>query len=164
MSRADANYLVERVGSNQDLLAREIEKLVLFEANVDRTTIETLTDRTLQSTVFELLDAAFAGNHKRAISLYREQRASRIEPQYIIAMIVWQLHALALAVYAPNQQESTLVGAGLSPYTARKAAGLARSISKQAIKKMIVDLTELDEQIKTSADADAGVELYLLNL
>lgn len=164
ISRADANYLVERVGSNQDMLAREVEKLVLFEPKVVRAAIDILTDRTLQSTVFELLDAAFAGNSERALKLYREQRASRVEPQYIIAMIVWQLHGLALAVYAPDHQEGTLVHAGLSPYTARKAIGLARQTTKQTVRRMIRDLTELDRNIKTSADADAGIELFLLNL
>lgn len=164
ISRADANYLVERVGSNQDLIAREIEKLVLFEPKVDRAAIDILTDRTLQSTVFELLDAAFAGNSERALKLYREQRASRVEPQYIIAMIVWQLHGLALAVHAPDHQEGTLVHAGLSPYTARKAIGLARQTTKLTVRRMIRDLTELDRNIKTSADADAGLELFLLNL
>jgi DNA polymerase-3 subunit delta len=164
ISRADANYLVERIGANQDMLARELEKLVLFEPKVERRTIELLTDRTLQSTIFELLDAAFAGNRERAITLYREQRDSRIEPQYILAMLVWQLHGLALAAYAPDTQERTLVEAGLSPYSAKKVSRLAQSLTKQGVKQMIVAITELDLQIKTSADADAGIELFLLSL
>jgi DNA polymerase III delta subunit len=129
-----------------------------------RTDIDKLTDQSVQSTIFSLLDAAFAGDSKKAISMYREQRSMRIEPQYIIAMLTWQLTALAQAVFAQPQTESTIVAAGQSPYSARKSLTLAKKISKAQAKKMIKDLSELDLQTKTNVDADAGLELYLLEL
>lgn len=164
LSRSDASFLVERVGANQQLLAREIEKLSLYAQEIDKRTIELLTDQSVQSTIFSLLDAAFAGNSKKAVKLYREQRRARVEPQYIIAMLTWQLQALAAAVFAEPQTEATLVAGGQSPFTARKSLALARRVSKPAVRKMIVSLSELDAQIKTSADPDAGLELYLLSL
>jgi DNA polymerase III delta subunit len=146
------------------LLASELQKLCIYDPKITRATIELLTEQSLQSTIFSLLDAAFAGDMKKAVEMYREQRKARIEPHYILAMLVWQLQLLTLAVYAPDTSESTLVATGMSPFTARKVAQLARGKTKADIKRMVVTLTELDAQIKTSADADAGVELYLMSL
>jgi DNA polymerase-3 subunit delta len=164
LSLSDAQYLVDRVGAHQQLLASELQKLCIYDPKITRATIELLTEQSLQSTIFSLLDAAFAGDMKKAVEMYREQRKARIEPHYILAMLVWQLQSLALAVYTPDASEGSLVATGMSPFTARKVAQLARGKTKADIKRMVVTLTELDAQIKTSADADAGVELYLMSL
>ncbi len=164
ISGADASYLVERVGANQQMLSVEIEKLSLYSSKIDKKSIELLTDQSMQSNIFSLLDSAFSGDSKRAVKLYREQRAARIDPHYILAMLVWQLHAIALAVHANPQTESTLISAGQSPFTAKKSIAIAKRITKQKFKKMVVELSELDAQIKTNSDADSGIELYLLNI
>lgn len=164
LGRVEAVLLIDRVGTNQQLLARELEKLALYNPLVDKRTINLLTDQSVQSTVFSLLDAAFSGDSKRALELYREQRRARIEPQYVIAMLTWQLQTLAYAVHAVPREEATLIAAGQSPFTARKALALSKKISKADLRRMIVDLSELDALIKTSADPDAGIETYLLSL
>jgi DNA polymerase-3 subunit delta len=164
LSTSDAMYLVDRVGSSQQLLAREVEKLALSGEKISRESIDKLTDRSIQSTIFSLLDASFAGDRNKAIKIYREQRQARVEPQYIISMLTWQLMALAQAVFAQPQTESVLVAAGQSPFTARKSLNLAKNTTKAQIKKMINDLSELDLQTKTSADADAGIELFLIEI
>src|SRR5579864_1130090 len=92
LNSSDARFLVERIGANQQLLKNEIDKLLLYDPNVTRQAIELLTEPTPQSTIFNLLDAAFAGNGSRALELYAEQRAMKVEPPQIIAMLAWQLH------------------------------------------------------------------------
>lgn len=164
ISRSDASYLVERVGANQQFLANEVEKLATYNSEINRKSIEALTDQSLQSTVFSLIDSAFAHNPKKALDIYREQRSARVDPHYIIAMLTWQLQALAQAVFAVEKTESSLVSLGQSPYTARKSLSLAQKITKTEMKKMVVDLSELDARIKTNADPDSALELYLLSL
>lgn len=164
ISTVDANFLIERITANQQLLSSEIEKLSLYAPKIDRKSIELLTDQSMQSNIFSLLDSAFSGDSAKAVKLYREQRMARIDPHYILAMLVWQLQAIALAVHANPQTESTLISAGQSPFTAKKSNAIARRITKQKFKKMVVDLSELDAQIKTNSDADAGIELYLFNI
>ena len=164
LTPADANYLIDRITANQQLLFVEIEKLSLYSTKIDRKSIDLLTEQSMQSNIFSLLDSAFSGDSAKAIELYREQRAQRIDPHYILAMLVWQLQAIALAVHANPQTESALISAGQSPFTAKKSISIAKRITKQKFKKMVVDLSELDAQIKTNSDADAGIELYLLNI
>jgi DNA polymerase-3 subunit delta len=67
LSQKDANYLVDRAGASQQLLRHELEKLILYNPHITRESIELLIEPTPQSTIFELLEAAFAGNTKRAL-------------------------------------------------------------------------------------------------
>jgi DNA polymerase-3 subunit delta len=91
LTSADANYLVERAGTDQSLLSNELDKLIIYNAKITRKNIDLLTDPLPQSKVFDLLDAAFSGRKSRALELYAEQRAQKIEPQAILAMIAWQV-------------------------------------------------------------------------
>ena len=164
ISTQDATYLVDRIGTHQMTLSNELRKMGIVHSEITRQVIDKLTEPNPQSNIFELLDAAFSGQKDRAITLYREQRKQRVEPQYIVAMLTWQLHNLAMAVFAQPQNETTLATAGQSPFTARKSLNLAQKITKNQLKTYIDDLAQIDVSIKTSADADSALELYLLKL
>lgn len=166
LSPADARLLVDRVGANQHMLQSELAKLLLYNPKITRQAIEQLTDRTPQSTVFELLDAAFAGNARRAFELYREQRSMRVEPQVIVAMLAWQLHVLAMVKAATARSaEEIAKAAKLNPYVVRKSQGIVRTLTMGQIKAMISDLLEVDIQSKrTDIDLDEALQLYLLKL
>lgn len=166
LSPADARILIDRIGPNQQLLSSELDKLVNYDPNVSAASIELLVEKTPQSTVFELLDAAFAGNTKRAIELYHEQRALKVEPQAIIAMLAWQLHVLALIKTAgPRNADDIARVAKLNPFVVRKTQNLARNLDLSRVKKMIQDLLDIDLKLKTiSIDADDALQLYLIRL
>jgi len=166
LSLADANYLVERVGPNQAMLASELEKLIIYSPKIVRETIDLLTDPAPQSKIFDLLDAAFGGNKKRALKLYEEQRAQRVEPQAIMAMLAWQLDLLALAKHAKSRTPSEVArDAGISPYPFTKAKNLAAKISKDELNKMVNDALEIDLRAKTTAlDLDEALKTYITTL
>jgi DNA polymerase III subunit delta len=166
LSSSDARVLVDRVGTNQLTLQHEVDKLLAYNPKIDRNSIELLTERTPQSSIFELLDAAFAGSTKRALELYHEQRAARVEPQQIIAMLVWQLHILAIVKTAGQRSaEAIAKDAKLSPFTVRKTQNLARRITLIRLKELITDLREFDVRLKSEAvNADDIVQYYLLSL
>ncbi len=166
ISPADARLLIDRVGPNQQLLSAELDKLLTYDPQITKTTIEALTESTPQSTVFELLEAAFSGNISRALELYKEQRALRVEPQAIIAMIAWQLHVLAVVkAGSAHPAEHIAREAKLNPYVVRKTQALARSRTPAQIKTMIQDLLKLDIKLKTQTiDADEALQFYLISL
>ncbi|HSX44474.1 MAG TPA: DNA polymerase III subunit delta [Candidatus Saccharimonadales bacterium] len=163
---ADANYLVERVGPNQELVAHELEKLISFDANVTHQSIDLLTEPTPQSSIFELLDAAFAGNKKRTIELYKEQRALKVEPQQIVAMLAWQLHVLAVVKTAGDRPSGEIAReAKLSPFVVQKTQGIARKLSMPEVKKLIRDALRLDIRLKSQGiDADEALQYFLLTI
>lgn len=166
ISLADATYLVNRLGLNQQLLRSELDKLLAYDSQITRKTIDLLTEPLPQSTVFELLDAAFAGNTQRAFELYREQRALKVEPQAIIAMLAWQLHIVATVKAAGSMPaEQIASSAKLNPFVIRKSQSIARKLTLARIKELVSELLALDMQLKRSAiDADEALQLYLMRL
>lgn len=166
LTAADARYLVERVGANQRQLANELEKLGLYDKNITRASIDLLTTATPQSTIFQLLEAAFAGNAKLALKLYAEQRALKVEPPQIVAMLAWQLHVLALIKTADKRSASQIAGeAHLSPFVVQKSQNIARKLTLPELKRLITDLLAIDTRSKReNLDTDEALQNYLLNL
>jgi DNA polymerase-3 subunit delta len=166
LSPADANYLVERAGTSQELLANELEKLMIYDPEISRENIDLLTVKTPQSKVFDLLDAAFGGNKKRALELYDEQRAQKVEPQAIMAMIAWQLELIALAHLGKGKAANQIArDAGVSPYPVQKAQRLAAKLDRGQLIEMINTAAEFDYKSKTVAfDLDEALKTYIVAL
>jgi DNA polymerase III delta subunit len=112
------------------------------------------------------LEAAFAGNVRRALALYEEQRALKVEPAQIIAMLAWQLHVLAVIKTAGSRSTDQIAKeAKLNPFVVRKSQAIANKTSLTGLKRLIADLLEIDVKTKrTSIDADEALQHYLLKL
>ena len=166
LSFVDANYLVERLGDNQELLYNELVKLAIYDADISKASIDLLTEPTPQSKVFDLLDAAFSGQKSRALELYEDQRAQRVEPQMILSMIAWQLRLLTL-IKSANSLSSDKIAkdSGMSPYPVRKAAGLASKLSDEQLHSMVSEALEIDIKSKTTPlDLDEALKTYITTL
>jgi DNA polymerase-3 subunit delta len=166
LSSTDARFLVERAGVNQELVANEVAKLGAYNPAISRQTIELLSEPTPQSTVFELLEAAFSGNAHRTMALYDEQRAMKVEPQQIIAMLAWQLHIVALLKTAGSRTPDQVAKeAKISPFVAKKSAAIARRIAPSRFKQLLQGLLTIDMRLKReSLDADEALRNYLLQM
>jgi DNA polymerase III delta subunit len=166
LSQADARYLVERVGVIQQLIERELDKLITYQAEISRSTIDALTEPTPQTTVFQLMEAAFAGRSARALGLYKEQRDQKVEPPQILAMLSWQLQVLAIIKTARQLSiDQVARDAKLSPYVLRKSQAIAKKLSMADLKQLIADLLDIDMKSKqTNLDIDGALQAYLLKL
>ena len=166
ISSSDARLLVERTGTNQLGLQHELDTLLVYDQKITRESIENLTEKTPQSSIFELLDAAFSGDATRTMRLYDEQRALKVEPQQVIAMLAWQLHVLALVKTAQERSVDDIAReAKLNPFVVRKTQGLARHITLARLKELITTLREFDVRTKTEGIIpDEVVRFYLLSL
>jgi DNA polymerase-3 subunit delta len=172
ISRLDAHYLVERIGLNQQLLTGELTKILLYvqaagRNSINRADIEALTSANPQSTIFEMIDAAFAGRTGRALKLYEEQRALKVEPQQIVAMLSWQLHILALikAAGVNRTPDDIAKQAKVSPYVIKKNMGTAHKLILLDLKAHVADLVNIDARSKRSAlNIDDALKLYIINL
>lgn len=167
LAPADAQLLVRRTGENQLLIKNELDKLITHDPEIDRNSIELLVEETPQSRVFDLLDSAFAGQKQRALKLYGDQRAQKVEPQIILAMISRQLWLISLAASSEGRGAREIASdAGLnSAYPAEKAAQLARRLSLARLSRLTEQLYEIDRQAKTkSIDLDEALKNYLLSI
>lgn len=166
ISQSDAMYLIERVGVYQQMLSNEVRKLAQYNLGITRKTIDLLTDKTPQSTIFELLDAALAGHPKTALKLYAEQRTMKVEPQQILALLGWQLHILALVKTAGQRDVDQIAReAKVNPYVVRKSQGIARRMTLPQLKALIHETFVLDVRLKSeSIDADEALQNLILTL
>lgn len=166
LSISDATYLIERVGANQLLLNSELTKLLSYDVTITRSTIDMLTERTPQSTIFELLDAALAGRTKRALDLYAEQRAMRIEPQQILALLIWQLHILSLVKSAGTRSVDEIAReTKLKPFLVRKSQGIVGQMTMAQLKVLVHEVYTLDIGLKSeSIDADDALQNLIVKL
>lgn len=161
----DAKYLIDRVGADQMLLAREIEKLA-YGAKIDRLEIDDLTDQSLNGSVFDLLDKTFAGKKAEALKMYDDLLAGKTDPAEILSLIGWQLHVLALVKYAGQGSPSDIAkSTNLHPFVIGKAMNVIRSLSTSQIKQGITTALDIDLMIKTSTtDPADAVKVLLLEL
>jgi DNA polymerase-3 subunit delta len=166
LSTVDASYLVDRVGTNQALISNELDKLITYRSKISRESIDLLTDALPQSKVFDLLDAAFSGKKAVALELYEQQRALKVEPQAILAMVAWQLQLLALTKYADGKSTATIAkDVGMNPYPISKAANLAHKLDEEKFVKMVDFAFEIDLKSKTtSLDLDEALKTYIISL
>lgn len=162
----DARYLSERVGLEQERLFNEVSKLALYDPNITKSNIDLMTDASPQSTIFDLLEAAFAGNKKRVLQLYNEQRQQNVEPQQITSMLTWQLHVLAVVLSAKDKAADQLAKeAGLNPFVVRKSQASARNLTLNQLSHLTNDLLAIDRKAKTKGmDLDDALQHYLLTL
>ncbi len=166
LNLADANYLVERVGQNQELLFNELQKLLTYNPKIRRPSIDLLTEQAPQGKIFDLLDAAFAGDKKKALRLYEDQRAQQVEPQAIMAMVTWQLRLLTLVKLAKSRSAGQIAkDAGMNPYPVNKAAQLVKNLSEDKLRQMVDGAFNIDWRSKTSAiDLDEALKTYITTL
>ncbi|OGL34535.1 DNA polymerase III subunit delta [Candidatus Saccharibacteria bacterium RIFCSPHIGHO2_12_FULL_47_16b] len=166
LSFADANYLVQRLGTNQTLLYNELQKLLTYNRKITRQTIDELTEATPQSRIFELLNAAFSDQKQKALRLYGEQRAQKVEPQEVLAMIVWQLRLIALAKYAGQKSPAQISkDSGASEYPLKSAKTLAERVTEEKLQQLVDYILELDLKAKTtSLDLDEALKTYIVTI
>jgi DNA polymerase-3 subunit delta len=166
LTTSDARYLVERVGADQQLLANEVDKLVLYQPTITKQTIDELTEKTPQSTIFELIETAFSGKRERALELYEEQRRLKVEPIQIIAMLAWQLHVLALVCAAEGRATDSIAGeAKLNSFTVSKTQRLAAQLSLGQVRRLVDQLVVIDQRSKREAiDLDEALRNYIVQL
>lgn len=166
ISPSDARMLVLRIGIDQLRLRNELDKLLSYNQNVNKQSIELLTTASSQSTTFDLLDAALGGKTKRALDLYQDQRRQKVEPQAILALLAWQLHVLATVKAAGDRSADQIArDAKLNPYVVRKTASLARSISMTTIKELVTATFNLDRRLKRETlDADEAMQNLLVSI
>lgn len=163
---ADANYLVRRIGPDQNRLVSELVKLITYSPKVSRQTIDELTEPTPQSRVFDLLDAAFNDQKSLALKLYGQQRAQKVEPQAILAMLTWQLNLIALAKTGAGKAPAEIASdSGNSEYPLRKAGGLAAQLSDKRLGELVNAVYEIELKSKTQTyDLDEALKTYIATI
>lgn len=165
LSLNDAMQLTIRVGHDQMILAREVEKLA-YRATISAQDILELTDQSLGQGIFDLLDKTFSGQKEEALKIYDGLIANKTDPGEILSLIGWQLHTLALVKFAGTGTSAEVAKrTNLHPFVVGKAQKIIRVLSAAQLKRAVASALAVDINIKTaSVDAADAVKVLILEL
>jgi DNA polymerase-3 subunit delta len=160
-----ARALAGEMGNDTEQASREIEKLLTYvdyRRPVEEEDIALLTAPRGETNIFEMVDAMGMGDVSRAQRVLH-QLLDESDPIAIFGMMVRQFRLLLVTREA--LQEGRPVGEVLvrfdvrSSYQWNKLTQQARRYSSEQLISIYHQLLDMDEQIKTSASADAAVTL-----
>lgn len=166
ISNSDARYLIDLAGNNQLKLSNEIDKLLNYQPEINKESINKLVEPIPQTTIFQLLDAAFSGKSSDILKIYEDQKRQKVEPQQVVAMLTWQIHIVALIKAAGNMSSSEIASkAKLSPFVVSKSMNIARKMTIQQVKELSDNLLDLDIKFKNQTiDTDNALMQLLLTI
>lgn len=149
LDRVSARFMVDWIGNDQMTLSNELEKLLLLGKPIQESTIREATTPSVQTTIFQMLDAMISGLEDRALSLYNSLISGQFDAGYVMSMIAWQAQALAVAVGGRGESTEVIKATGISPYVLSKAKQATQKLSKAQLIKINEAIIETDKQLKT---------------
>lgn len=164
-----ANYFVNYVGKNVDILLSEINKMIIFKDNDKNITIydiNEISSKAINDNVFDLSDAIMKKDFKRMYDCYNDLIILKEEPIKIIAMLgnqfnlVYQCKLLSSKGLSEKEISTTL---SVHPYRVKLAIETDYIISE--LKDILIKLHNLDFEIKSGkVDKNVGFDNFLLHL
>ena len=164
LDRSAAEELVTWVGSNQERLLRELEKIetAMGDSVVDRQEVRELASGQAQSKVFEIGGALLSGERDRAIGLCEESLSRGEDPLKLIYLLARQMRnvlnarTLLESGHTAKEMQSKL---GLSPFAVKHVAKQAKGADADWLKQSICGLAELEYSVKGGGSVDSATSL-----
>ncbi|MBI4200783.1 MAG: DNA polymerase III subunit delta [Chloroflexi bacterium] len=166
ISQGAVRRLIDLVGGNLWVLAREIEKLALYAAGgtIEEGAVHLLVAQSREASIFRAVDAVLEGRAASALEQMSRLRQSGAEAGYIITMLGRQLRLVLLAhELIPQRLSREEVGRrlGLAEFAIRPLEQQARRHSHQRVLAMYRGLLETDLAIKRG-EVEEGLALETL--
>ena len=157
-----AQKLVFSVGSDAALLKQEMEKLAGFlgeREEVQDEDIDTICVKTLESTVFQMVDAQVGGQNGQALLLLKTVLEGGEDRFMVLSMLLRQYRILyhmrcLLEERVPQAQLGNLLG--IPPFAVSRSQAQARRYSKEKLKAAYDYLYDLEYRLKSGQSPQEG--------
>ncbi|OLN30506.1 DNA polymerase III subunit delta [Desulfosporosinus metallidurans] len=166
MDTQAAYQFIEWVGHHTGVLSQELDKLVIFtEGRQTITTddIKTISTRTIEASVFDLLDAVANRSSAKALGTLHEVLLEE-HPLKVLTLLVRQVRLL-LGCNALRRRGGNVVEApsllGISPFEAQKIWQQSVKLSTEQLSKALSECLKTDLALKTSG-GDPGLLLEMM--
>lgn len=162
----EARLIVQRVGDDQHVLLRELEKLAAYCGRhpVLAEDVYSLVTRTVEARVFDLIDAVATRRSSEAFSLVEELYLAGERPTSLFIRVQRHFQHLSRAVAMRDEgypaariQESL----GLKPFPARKLVQQSGLYDGEGIRRAMSLLAEADARLKGMGDLPDRLEFEL---
>lgn len=128
----------------------------------------TVLPKSIEDTVFAMLDYAIGGNKGAALTLLREFYVRGESPIGIFSLLVRQIRQmlqLRLLQAEKTPRSAIAQEVGVSDFILKKIEGKSRRFSVEKLTAMMTEAAELDFKMKTGGvEAAFGVEWYILSI
>lgn len=163
---AEARLLIQRVGDEQHLLLRELEKLAAYvgRGRVTPEDILEVSARSLEASIFDLVDAVAARRAAQAFLVLEDLYEAGEKPTGLFYRILRHFQHLARAValreegMSPEQIQAEIP---LKPFAARKLVQQAAAYSVESVRAAIGLLAEADARMKGMGDLPPELEFEI---
>lgn len=160
---------LDKTGTDMGTIDRELEKLISYTYGrdvIEAEDVETITTEQMTNKVYEMINAVAAHNQKKALDLYYDLLALKVEPTHILSKIVHQFHILLLirSMMGKGFDNDTMAkNAGINPRAVRYNVSQARGFTMARLRRAVTEGVELEEAVKTGhMDKQIAVELFLV--
>lgn len=168
---ATIRLLIERVGTDMQLLDQECEKLKMFQyetKQIHQQDVVELTMKSIDLDIFKLIDNIINRRKDQAIATYHEMLKLNEEPIKIIVMLANQFRLMYQAknLIQKGYTES-LIAANLDvhPYPVKLALQKSRNYDTNLLLEILDKLADLDLAIKQGKlEKKMALELFILEL
>ncbi len=165
LGRAEAQHLVDRVGSDPETLESEIDKLALYTGG-EHVTVEDIDEvcvQSLEATIFQLMDAVGRRDARGAFRAL-EILYSRGEDQYgVFYMLLRHVRQLRTLTDLPSGIPSAEVARilGVAPFRAQKLVEQRGNFDRRDLGRALVALADAEGQMKGKAQYEPKLALEI---
>jgi len=171
LSSNAARVLINRVGARPGILAKELEKTLLYAGankSISEKDVAEVVGESKTENVFALTEALKTKNPETALRLLNNQINHGEEPIKILGTIAWQFRMIWEVKHyqkknLPSGQIAKTMGA--NPYVVDKALQHTSRFSTKQLRTGYLELAKADRSLKsTSQDPLAVMQTLVLNL
>lgn len=165
------NLLIDRVGSNLNILEQEITKLKIYkddDINITDQDVVDVTTKTIDVDIFNLIENIICNNKEKALESYNEMLKLNEEPIKIIIMLANQFRLMYQAKQLLKKgfsEKDIATNLEIHPYRVKLALEKSRNIKDETLLEYLNELSDLDLNIKSGLiDKNIGLELFIIKI
>lgn len=169
ISQPVTQRFLETVGTDMELIDKEMEKLICYCYDKDVIEAEDVAAVCVEQTsnhIFDMVDAVAEHRQKRALDLYYDLLALKESPMRILSLIARQFRIL-LTIKEMGQKgfdnKTMAAKAGIPEFALRRNQAQARNFSSEQLRAALADCVDAEEAVKTgNLNERMATELVLI--
>lgn len=166
-----ASLLAFTVGSDTALLHTEMEKLAALageRGDIRDEDVRAVATRSIECTVFEMVDAVVAGQEGKAFALLRDMLTTGSDRIGILAMLLRQYRLMLhvkIMQYEKKSPQAIKQGLGIAPFAAERCIRQAQAYTRQQVKQAVNLCLVTEYRIKSGQmNQEGSLEAAMLQI
>lgn len=157
-----ASLLSFTVGTDTALLRTEIDKLIAMvgdRSEITENDVHTIATRSIECTVFEMVDAVVAAQQAKALLLLRDMLTAGQERLGILAMLLRQyrlMQHVKIMQYEKLSRQEITKSLGIAPFAAERTIRQAEGYSNGQVRRGVEICLDTEFKVKSGVFNDDG--------